>query len=227
MERMIESYGSDKNAKDISRVLRLPGFLHRKGKPHLVRIVAASGRRYSRAEIIRAFPPVERAKKAHTECAWTPRGDDEQRIRDALYSINPHERYIWLQCGMALKDHLGDAGYPLWDKWSRQSNKHNESNQEYTWKSFNGNGITIGTLFHYALQAGWRDEKIHRGQSNGAKRAEADYKHTSDGAGNDAGAKEPPRPLIRELPPADPFPMRWETFSDLQREPFMNVCNVP
>ena len=72
MERMVESYGSDKNAKDISRVLRLPGFLHRKGKPHLVRIVEASGRRYSRAEIIAAFPPVERAKKAHAQRAWTP-----------------------------------------------------------------------------------------------------------------------------------------------------------
>ena len=30
MERMVESYGSDKSAKDISRVLRVPGFLHRK-----------------------------------------------------------------------------------------------------------------------------------------------------------------------------------------------------
>ena len=30
MERMVASYGSDKNAKDISRVLRVPGFLHRK-----------------------------------------------------------------------------------------------------------------------------------------------------------------------------------------------------
>src|SRR5262245_54185475 len=41
MERMVASYGSDKNAKDISRVLRLPGFLHRKDPthPHMVRIV--------------------------------------------------------------------------------------------------------------------------------------------------------------------------------------------
>src|SRR5262245_25613130 len=30
MERMVASYGSDKNAKDICRVLRVPGFLHRK-----------------------------------------------------------------------------------------------------------------------------------------------------------------------------------------------------
>jgi RepB DNA-primase N-terminal domain len=39
MERMVTSYGCDKNAKDLSRVLRVPGFLHRKdpARPHMVR----------------------------------------------------------------------------------------------------------------------------------------------------------------------------------------------
>jgi Protein of unknown function (DUF3987)/Primase C terminal 2 (PriCT-2)/RepB DNA-primase from phage plasmid len=208
MNRMVESYGSDKNAKDISRVLRFPGFLHRKGKtPHLVRIVEASGRRYSRVEIIAAFPLVKREKKAHTERAWTPHGDDERRICTALYSINAEDRNVWLQCGMAIKDHFGDSGRSLWDDWSRQSDKYNDSDQERTWRSFKRNGITIGTLFYYAKQAGWKDE--HRGQSNGAKYDGADRKDASGGTGNDAngGTKEPPRPLIRELPPADPFPI--------------------
>ena len=86
MERMVESYGSDKNAKDIARVLRLPGFLHRKSKtPHLVHIMEASGRRYSRAEIIAAFPPIERPKKDKTQHReWTARDGDERRIADAL-----------------------------------------------------------------------------------------------------------------------------------------------
>jgi hypothetical protein len=46
MERMVESYGCDNNAKDLSRVLRIPGFLHRKDptQPHMVRIVEDSGR---------------------------------------------------------------------------------------------------------------------------------------------------------------------------------------
>jgi hypothetical protein len=200
MERMVESYGSDKGAKDISRVLRLPGFLHRKGKPHLVRIVAASGQRYSRAQIITAFPPVERAKKAHTGRTWTPSGDDEQRIRDALYTVDPDDRHVWLECGMAIKDHLGQAGRQLWDDWSKLSQKYEKSDQEQTWNSLKRNGITIATVFHYAKLAGWKDE--HRGQSNGAK-------HVSGGTGNDAdgGTKEPPRPLIRELPPADAFPI--------------------
>ena len=61
MERMIKSYGSDPGAKDISRVLRVPGFLNRKrSEPFLVRIVNLTGKRYSRRQIVDAFPPVPR-----------------------------------------------------------------------------------------------------------------------------------------------------------------------
>ena len=61
MERMVETYKSDKNAKDLCRVLRVPGFLHRKHEPHLIRISKPNGggeqvRRYTRAEILAAFP---------------------------------------------------------------------------------------------------------------------------------------------------------------------------
>ena len=67
MGRMVETYGSDKNAKDISRVLRVPGFLHRKtDQRRMVSIVEDSGQRHTRAEIILAFPPVERPKAKTT-----------------------------------------------------------------------------------------------------------------------------------------------------------------
>ena len=95
MEPMVETYGSDPNAKDSARVLRLPGFLHHKtDTPHLVHIVEASGRRNSRADIIAAFPTVERVKKTHAKRAWTSQGDDEQRVRNALYSINADDRNL-------------------------------------------------------------------------------------------------------------------------------------
>jgi AAA domain-containing protein/primase-like protein/DNA primase RepB-like protein len=159
MERMVESYGSDKNAKDIARVLRVPGFLHRKGEPHMVRIVSEDGRRYTRAEILAAFPKVEREQKQTPHKEWKPQGDEEQRIREALYSIDADDRYTWLRCGMALKDEMGDSGRTLWDSWSRQSKKYNERDQEKTWKSFKRNGISIGTLFYEAQLAGWTESK--------------------------------------------------------------------
>ncbi|MBB5693524.1 DNA-primase RepB domain-containing protein [Muricoccus pecuniae] len=49
--------GTDPAVCDLPRVMRLPGFIHRKGAPFLVREVAATGHRYSYAELRAAYPP--------------------------------------------------------------------------------------------------------------------------------------------------------------------------
>ena len=118
MERMVETYGCDKSAKDISRVLRLPGFLWRKkdkpdNKPFMVRIVEAKGQRYTREQIVTAFPPVVRESKQTEHKERKAQGDEDERIREALNSIDPDPRDLWLQMGMAIKAHMSDAGRPL------------------------------------------------------------------------------------------------------------------
>src|SRR5262249_30401214 len=125
MARMVESYGSDNGAKDIARVLRLPGFLHRKDptRPHMVHIIEASGRRYTREEIMRAFPPVEREKPKRNEFqsqsyGTTPQSDDEERVIEALHHVSPDAYFDWLYVGMALKDRFGERGRAIWDNWS-------------------------------------------------------------------------------------------------------------
>ena len=170
MTRMVESYGCDKNAKDISRVLRLPGFLHRKDptQPHMVRVVENSGRRYTHEELLRAFPPVQREKKQQRESRSS--GYDELRIAEALNHVPADDRDIWLQVGMALKDELGDRGRSIWDAWSSHSDKFNAKDQEKTWRSFRRNGIGIGTLFHYAKQHGWAPSQ--RNTESGADESE-------------------------------------------------------
>ena len=62
MDRMVASYGSDKGAKGINRVLRVPGFLHRKNpeEPRMVRVVGGNRLRYTREQILAAFPPFEK-----------------------------------------------------------------------------------------------------------------------------------------------------------------------
>jgi Primase C terminal 2 (PriCT-2)/RepB DNA-primase from phage plasmid len=164
MERMVEDFGSDKNAKDISRVLRVPGFLHRKnGEPHLVHIVEASGKRYTRAQIIAAFPPLEREQKQHHDDEWKSDGNDVERIRDAVGHINADDRDTWIRVGMAIKNHLGESGRVLWDEWSSRSSKFHERDQDKTWSSFDRNysgaPIGIGTLFFLAKRAGWKPKK--------------------------------------------------------------------
>jgi hypothetical protein len=61
MRRMIADWGSDPDAKDVSRVLRLPGFPHQKdpNNPHMVRLVAKSNRvPYRWDEITAVIPPL-------------------------------------------------------------------------------------------------------------------------------------------------------------------------
>jgi hypothetical protein len=72
MARMIADYGSDRLAKDISRVLRVPGFLNRKRieekeppRRDLVRLVGLY-RHYTRDQILTAFPPIIPPKRRPT-----------------------------------------------------------------------------------------------------------------------------------------------------------------
>ena len=70
---LVALYGSDKNAKDVSRVLRLPGFFHQKGESYLSEIVHESGRGpYTAAEILEAFPPVTKKSERTIEDYFSP-----------------------------------------------------------------------------------------------------------------------------------------------------------
>ena len=74
LECMVAVYGSDKAATDISRVLRVPGFMHRKNpaNPHLVHIIDDNGARYTRQQICRRLSSTdktaaEQRRRLHTE----------------------------------------------------------------------------------------------------------------------------------------------------------------
>jgi hypothetical protein len=192
MERMVDSYGSDHRAKDICRVLRVPGFLHRKDptRPHMIRIVEDGGHRYKREDIIRAFPPVEqKPRQSHTSNERHPSGCDEERIADALRAIPAADRDVWLQIGMALKAELGEGGRSLWDHWAASCpDKFRDRDQGHAWKSFRRNGIGIGSLFYHAQRNGWsppqRDDFAPRTQAENAS-----------GPHNEADSATKPNPL--------------------------------
>lgn len=49
--RIAEAFGADAKVCDLPRVMRLPGFFHRKAAPFMVRTVRATGQRYSATEL--------------------------------------------------------------------------------------------------------------------------------------------------------------------------------
>jgi hypothetical protein len=170
-QRIVEVHGGDKNAKDLARTLRMPGSWNLKPeRPEFqVRIVSAEGFRYSRADILRAFPlRAPKPKKTintNAPRALSPR-DEMDRARNALMAIPvSDDRDEWLSIGMAIKHAFGDAGFDLWDAWSQQSPHYEEKGLRFTWNSFrrsSGKVRTIATVFHLAKQNGWKEAKPQR-----------------------------------------------------------------
>jgi hypothetical protein len=125
-EHIALAYGSDRNAVDAMRVLRLPGFWHRKAAPSLVTLMRehSSGKRYTAAEILQAYPPIERAPAASAAPAWV----DTERVNDALRYIPAEDRNVWRDVGAALKHQYGEQGFEPWRRWSKTApHKYDEA----------------------------------------------------------------------------------------------------
>lgn len=81
--------------------------------------------------------------------------DNAQNILDALNALNPCDcdYQQWTDVGMALKA----EGMPcsVWDDWSsRDSARYNPGECEKKWQTFNGSGVTGGTIIHLAQTLG-------------------------------------------------------------------------
>lgn len=81
------------------------------------------------------------------------------QIYAALSFIPADDRDTWVRTGMAIKAELGDAGFGLWDDWSRNSDKHDKKAAKAVWRSFSGGAISIGSLFHFARQYGYTPDR--------------------------------------------------------------------
>lgn len=95
--------------------------------------------------------PIHKVDGSTHDASW-----DE--VVSALHSIDPDcNREEWLACGMALHSTGNPAGFTAWDEWSSHGKKYVQREMASQWASFKDrdDGITIGSLFHYANGAGW------------------------------------------------------------------------
>lgn len=94
---------------------------------------------------------------------YIPRQDDGpaamERAADALEYVAAHDREIWLRMGMALKSEFNDAGFSIWDDWSRSAENYSQHDAMIVWRGIkSGGGVGVGSLFHLARENGWRDD---------------------------------------------------------------------
>lgn len=104
-------------------------------------------------EIVFQQPASNRSKGNGKAASW---------VSDALEHVASDEYQTWIKVGMALKTEFGDAGWPLWEQWSKTSQKFDADVTEKKWASFHANAdgqkqiVTIGSIHKMACDAGWQ-----------------------------------------------------------------------
>lgn len=92
---------------------------------------------------------------------YTERQIDLEQAEKMLEYISPDcDRDKWIKIGMALKDEFGDVACTLWHSWSSGSSKYKQRDTQAAWRSFHGNGITIGTLVMEAQHNGFHFDSV-------------------------------------------------------------------
>lgn len=83
-----------------------------------------------------------------------------EAVRAALaYIPNADLDYdSWVRFGLALKGALGDAGEELFAAWSAQAAKNDPDVTAKTWAGFRPTSIGAGTIYHLAMERGWKPD---------------------------------------------------------------------
>lgn len=64
----------------------------------------------------------------------------------------------WIRIGLALKGALGEEGQDLFARWSAQAAKNQPEVTAKMWSGFRPNSIGAGTIYHLAMERGWRPD---------------------------------------------------------------------
>lgn len=88
--------------------------------------------------------------------------ESPDRVASALNAIPATDRETWYRMASAVKSTLGEAGFTIWDNWSRSSpDQYSESSARATWRGAREvGGPTAGSLFALAREHGWRDDGL-------------------------------------------------------------------
>lgn len=154
----VAAVGGDLGAKNLNRVLRVPGSVNYKpayAPEHPeVRIVHARLSTSYTLEQLRKLLPAEALERAEQGDAKPADLDDYARAGALVNMLSTHRRdnYAdWLQVGQSLAG-LGNAGLAIWDAWSRGGRDYKAGECERKWQGFGENGRTFASLVHWAKE---------------------------------------------------------------------------
>jgi len=111
------------------------------------------------------YPAPARVTPAYTTTAYDNDDCDNDVSMEEVEQMLAHisadcSREDWLSIGMGLRDEFGDAAYGAWDSWSSGSAKYKQREMHNVWRSFNGSGVSIGSVIYHAQQSGWQRVRV-------------------------------------------------------------------
>jgi hypothetical protein len=177
-----QRFGGDSAAKDRARVLRLPGFFHRKGAPVMVRIHAVNddaptctaanftaAPAYVDDEVLQpaardagAGKPSNLTSDLGLEAPLTEIAGALEVIPDDGTIADDREAYAyWIRVGIATSGASNGSaeGLALFDTWSKKSHRYNPSAVTDKWPTFHAHSAGAGSLIYLADETdpSWRD----------------------------------------------------------------------
>lgn len=154
-EEWVKFTGADKNAKDLTRMLRVPCSYNNKDDKkiqvtyHLVDL----GKRYDLATLERYLTRGNSSEKKTPEQENRTIKNDIADAFSYLQKLSPRrvDNYDeWLQVGMCLKQ-FDEAGLNMWDEWSKKSDKYRHGDCAEKWETFTiDGGLTPASLRYWA-----------------------------------------------------------------------------
>lgn len=154
--QLVRKFKSDPAIVDLPRVLRLPGFVHQKGKPFNVRIHKVFNGKPFKAAVF----AVKKSKQEETAAKRsTTREPADLIIVNIALDLIPSDDYkTWFEIGCAIAHE--DLGFEVFDRWSRKSDKYDKEICELKWEECRKiHKYTVATIYHYAneIDPNWRE----------------------------------------------------------------------
>ncbi|WP_139247892.1 DUF5906 domain-containing protein [Hyphomicrobium sp. CS1GBMeth3] len=180
MRCIVSDWGGDKGAKDLARVLRVPGFYHTKGTPYQVRFASGGDEEadiYTASELIEAFKPHDRPKtpissksnstapkaiKAFSRMQSEPFVPDKARelldfIREHDTNCDGHDTWRMIIFGLQHWSHGSDDGRDIAHEYSKHSDVYDADEIDGMWERPNpATPVTLGSIIAHAQQFGWK-----------------------------------------------------------------------
>lgn len=158
-------FAGDRSVNDLPRVMRLPGFIHRKAAPAMSLLASVADHPpFTLAEVLAAFgwasaeaaDPEQTKARAAPRTPAAPSGQDDviDDLVEALSFIPADGYEEWKNVAFALKT-LGARGEPLFHDWASRSAKYSEPDSSKLWARAQPSQTSHQAVFKLAQQFGW------------------------------------------------------------------------